>query len=114
MSYDIGLGDGSTGVISGEAKRVPVRTAVQDTFLSGVLENRADLYNFKSDSENKVRSSMLLTGEYTDGGVSYPSGNLGALTTKNGTTMQITLPNMMLFAYSKMWYIPNANVTDLN
>lgn len=114
LSYDIGLGDGSTGVISGEAKSVPVRTAVQDTFLSGVLENRADLYNFKSDSENKVRSSMLLTGEYTDGGVSYPSGNLGALTTKNGTTMQITLPNMMLFAYSKMWYIPNANVTDLN
>ena len=57
------------------------------TFLSGVLENRADLYNFKSDSENKVRSSMILTGEYTDGGVSYPSGNLGALTTKNGTTM---------------------------
>ena len=114
LSYDIGLGDGSTGVISGEAKRVPVRTAVQDTFLSGVLENRADLYNFKSDSENKVRSSMILTGEYTDGGVSYPSGNLGALTTKNGTTMQITLPNMMLFAYSKMWYIPNANVTDLN
>ena len=114
LSYDIGLGDGSTGVISGEAKSVPVRTAVQDTFLSGVLENRADLYNFKSDSENKVRSSMILTGEYTDGGVSYPSGNLGALTTKNGTTMQITLPNMMLFAYSKMWYIPNANVTDLN
>lgn len=114
LSYDIGLGDGSTGVISGEAKRVPVRTAVQDTFLSGVLENRADLYNFKSDSENKVRSSMILTGEYTDGGVSYPSGNLGALITKNGTTMQITLPNMETFAFSKMWYIPNANVTDLN
>lgn len=114
LSYDIGLGDGSTGVISGEAKSVPVRTAVQDTFLSGVLENRADLYNFKSDSENKVRSSMILTGEYTDGGVSYPSGNLGALTTKNGTTMQITLPNMETFAFSKMWYIPNANVTDLN
>lgn len=114
LSYDIGLGDGSTGVISGEVKSVPIRTAVQDTFLSGVLENRADLYNFKSDSDNKVRSSMILTGEYTDGGVSYPSGNLGALTTKNGTTMQITLPNMVLFAYSKMWYIPNANVTDLN
>lgn len=114
LSYDIGLGDGSTGVISGEVKSVPVRTAVQDTFLSGVLENRADLYNFKSDSENKVRSSMILTGEYTDGGVSYPSGNLGALATKNGTTMQITLPNMETFAFSKMWYIPNANVTDLN
>ena len=114
LSYDIGLGDGSTGVISGEAKSVPVRTAVQDTFLSGVLENRADLYNFKSDSDNKVRSSMILTGEYTDGGVNYPSGNLGTLTTKNGTTMQITLPNMETFAFSKMWYIPNANVTDLN
>lgn len=114
LSYDIGLGDGSTGVISGEAKSVGTRTAVQDTYLSGVLENKSDLYNFTDDTENKVRSTMMLTGQISNGQIHEPSGDLGSLTTKNGTTMQITLSNMETFAYTKMYYIPNANVTDLN
>ncbi len=115
LSYDIGLGDGSYGEVSADAKNTRSRTAVLDTYLVGIQNGKADLYNFKSNTNDKVRSSMILTGQVTaNGKVKVPDGKLGALTTKNGSTVQVTLPLMETFAYTKMFYIPNANVTDLN
>jgi hypothetical protein len=64
LSYDIGLGDGSTGILSGNAKSIAKRTAQLDVFLSGKQDNKADMYNFKTDQDEKLRSSMILTGEY--------------------------------------------------
>jgi hypothetical protein len=115
LSYDIGLGDGSTGILSGNAKSIAKRTAQLDVFLSGKQDNKADMYNFKTDQDEKLRSSMILTGEYKNGVPSRAStGKIGCLTLKNGNKMQTELSTMETFAYTKMFYIPNVNVTDLN
>ena len=43
-----------------------------------------------------------------------PDGHFGTYTLSNGSTFNIMLPDMKCFAYSKMFYIPNATVSDLD
>lgn len=116
LSYDIGFGNSIVNSPGAGNKGTAIRSAVLDTKLTGQLANKADLYNFNVETQNeKIRSSMILTGQTgVAGGLAAPSGEMGTLALKNGNTIMIKLGNMPIFAYSKMFYIPNANVSDLN
>lgn len=116
LSYDIGFGSGIEGSPGAGGKGTARRSAVLDTKLTGKLDNKSDLYNFNEEKrDEKVRSSMILTGQTgIEGGLMAPTGEMGTLTLKNGNTITVKLGNMPIFAYSKMFYLPNANVSDLN
>lgn len=87
------------------------RSSVLDTKLTGKLEDRRDLYNFDEGSlADKTRTSQFKTSaRSTDGSANgKANGYIGSL---DGMDIR---NNMAASMYSKLFYIPNANVTDLN
>lgn len=115
LSYDIGFGNSIVNSPGAGGKGTERRTAVLDPQLAGSLVSVSDLYNFNPNTQNeKIRSSMILTGKVNGSGVVKPDGKMGVLGLKNGLSVEIRLGDMETFAYSKMFYIPNATVTDTN
>ena len=96
----LGFGNGDT-----------VRSCALDTKLTGKLNDRRDLYNFNTESLNeKTRTSMFQisarsTSSIASGKAPGYIGTIDGLDIRN---------NMATSMYSKLFYIPNANVTDLN
>lgn len=125
MSYDIGYGKSIADGPNNTGIAIPSRTAVLDVRLSGKQDSKSDLYNFDElTANNKVRSTMFVTAKISDTvlpGVKNdgyvvpqdPDGYFGTLRLHNGEVWDITIPDMRCFAYSKMFYIPNATVMDL-
>ncbi len=125
MSYDIGYGKSIADGPNNTGIAIPSRTAVLDVRLSGKQDSKSDLYNFDELTANdKVRSTMFVTakisdtilpGVKNDGYVAPqdPDGYFGTLRLHNGEVWDIVIPDMRCFAYSKMFYIPNATVMDL-
>lgn len=125
LSYDIGFGK---SIVDGPGKgqeASTTRLSVLDPRLSGRLDYKGDLYNFdEATADDKVRSTMFVTAKVTDtqipGELNHgyvipqePDGYFGTYRLKNGEQWNIMLPDMKCFAYSKMFYIPNATVMDL-
>lgn len=87
------------------------RSSALDTKLTGKLGDRRDLYNFSEASlAEKTRTSLFqLSTRSTDpranGKADGYIGTLDGLDIRN---------NMAASMYSKLFYIPNASVTDLN
>lgn len=101
IAFNVGFGNGND-----------VRSSVLDTKLTGKLTERRDLYNFEEKSlKEKSRTSQFKTSEKSmeAGAKSKAPGYVGSLT---GT--DIMIPNIDRLLYTKVFYIPNANVTDLN
>ena len=125
LSYDIGFGKSIVDGPSSSAYPLPSRTAVLDIRLSGRLDYKGDLYNFdEATADEKVRSTMFVTAKISDKQIpgplntgyvepQEPDGYFGTYKLKNGEQWDIKLPDMKCFAYSKMFYIPNATVMDL-
>lgn len=101
VGYQIGLGNGQEA-----------RSSALDTKLTGKLGDRRDLYNFdESTLKEKTRTSQFRTSaRSTD-----PSANgkaPGYIGSIDG--LDIVIPNIENLMTSKIFYIPNASVTDLN
>lgn len=89
-----------------------LRSVALDTRLTGLLENRSDLYNFDASTiSEKARTSLFKTSAKSSSGQasSKPNGFIGSL---NGMDIQINGVEDMF--KSKLFYIPNATVNDLN
>lgn len=115
LSYDIGFGNSIIDSPGTNGNGTATRTAVLDPQLTGSLLNVSDTFNFNRNTQNeKIRSSIILTGQVSGSGVVKPDGKMGTLQLKNGSTIEIKLGDMETFAYSKLFYIPNATVADLN
>lgn len=100
-AYKLGFGDGQD-----------TRSSVLDTKLTGKLEERRDLYNFdESTLVEKTRTSQFKTSaKSTEASVSGKApGYIGSL-----DGLDIVIPNIENLMTSKLFHIPNANVTDLN
>lgn len=94
------------------------RSTVLDPLLQGVAQSKSDLYNFDETMLNEtLRTSCFLTtakstateAEGKNGGyIGTVSGNstMGALNT--------SLSDIQYLMFSKLFYITNANVSDLN
>lgn len=94
------------------------RSTVLDPSLQGVAQSKSDLYNFDDTMlDNTLRTSCFLTtakstateAEGKNGGyLGTVSGNstMGALNT--------SLSDIQYLMFSKLFYITNANVSDLN
>lgn len=94
------------------------RSTVLDPSLQGVAQSKSDLYNFDDTMlNNTLRTSCFLTtakstateAEGKNGGyLGTVSGNstMGALNT--------SLSDIQYLMFSKLFYITNANVSDLN
>lgn len=101
-AYNLGFGNGGN----------EIRGTVLDTKLTGYTNDSGDIFNYygtdgKVDS-NKVRTSMFLTSPSSEGA----SGNTSYIGTLNGKSVKITYAEYML--QSKIFYIPNATVMDLD
>lgn len=87
------------------------RSSALDTKLTGKLGDRRDLYNFSEASlAEKTRTSLFqLSTRSTDPSANGKAdgyiGSIDGLDIRN---------NMAASMYSKLFYIPNASVTDLN
>lgn len=126
LSYDIGFGKSIVDSPNDTDSPLNVRMAVLDVRLSGKLDSKGDLYNFKEETaDEKVRSTMFVTAKISDTQIpgvkntgcvvpQEPDGHFGTYTLSNGSTFNIMLPDMKCFAYSKLFYIPNATVSDLD
>ena len=100
-TYQLGFGAGNTE-----------RSSALDTKLTGKLKDRRDLYNFAEESlAEKTRTSQFkLSARSTDSSASGKApGYIGTL-----DGLDIVIPNIENLLVSKLFYIPNANVTDLN
>ena len=125
LSYDIGFGKSIVNAPS-SVSPMDTRLAVLDVRLSGKLDSKGDLYNFKEETaDEKVRSTMFVTAKISDTQIpgvkntgfvvpQEPDGHFGTYTLSNGSTFNIMLPDMKCFAYSKLFFIPNATVSDLD
>lgn len=126
LSYDIGFGKSIVDAPSLSMSPINNRMAVLDVRLSGKLDSKGDLYNFKEETaDEKVRSTMFVTAKISDTQIpgvkntgfvvpQEPDGPFGTYTLSNGSTFNIMLPDMKCFAYRKMFYIPNATVSELD
>lgn len=88
------------------------RSSALDTKLTGKLEDRRDLYNYSEDSlSEKTRTSQFKTSaRSTDGSANGKApGYIGSM-----DGLDIIIPNIENLMVSKLFYIPNASVTDLN
>lgn len=88
------------------------RSSALDTKLTGKLEDRRDLYNYSEDSlSDKTRTSQFKTSaRSTDGSANGKApGYIGSM-----DGLDIVIPNIENLMVSKLFYIPNASVTDLN
>lgn len=102
-AYRIGFGAGGNGI----------RGSVLDPKLSGYAKDSGDIFTFYTpDGEidkSKVRTSAFFISPYVGGENSGVVSFIGEL---NGKTVQVGgAPNMMK---SKLFYIPNATVMDLD
>lgn len=125
LSYDIGYGKTIVNGPSYGSEPISNRAAVLDVRLSGKLASKGDLYNFDEETaDDKVRSTMFVTAKISDIQIpgpknqgyvvpQEPDGHFGTFKLNNGEQWEIMLPDMKGFAYSKMFYIPNATVMDL-
>ncbi|WP_024344997.1 hypothetical protein [Lacrimispora indolis] len=125
LSYDIGYGKTIVSGPSASSYPLSSRTTVLDPRLSGKLASKGDLYNFDEETaDDKVRSTMFVTAKISDIQIpgpknqgyvvpQEPDGHFGTFKLNNGEQWEIMLPDMKGFAYSKMFYIPNATVMDL-
>lgn len=102
LSFDVGFG--------GDATK---RTNVLDTLLTAPVESKSDLYNFSD--ENKLRSSIYVTTKTSSTAEVKKDGYLGTLKGINGIgNLETGLTDIYSFVYTKIFYIPNATVSDLN
>lgn len=83
------------------------RSSVLDPKLIGQQDSKSDLYNY--DDNSKVRSSVYLT-------YSKPTNQTqdGVFATWGESNTAIILPRLPYLFQSKIFYIPNATVQDLN
>lgn len=83
------------------------RSSVLDPKLIGQQDSKSDLYNY--DDNSKVRSSVYLT-------YSKPTNQTqdGVLGTWGEGNVPVILPRLPYLFQSKIFYIPNATVQDLN
>lgn len=101
IAFNIGFADGND-----------VRSSALDTKLVGKLGDRRDLYNFEDSSlKEKTRTSQFKTSKKSTSAKASGKapGYVGSL---NG--VDVILPNVENLLYTKVFFIPNANVTDLN
>lgn len=101
--WDIELGFGGNN---------PTRGSILDTKLCGVQTDRRDTYNFKPETINdKVRTSMFAVSSQSTSAqaAGKPEGYLGNL-----GDMVVGINGVQNIFNSKLFYIPNATVTDLN
>jgi hypothetical protein len=102
MSFDIGFGSGNSH-----------RTNVLDPLLTAKTESKSDLYNFTEDS--KVRSSVYVTTLTSTTSSNKNAGYMGTLKGISGIgDLEVSLSDIQSMVYTKNFYIPNANVSDLN
>lgn len=101
MAFSVGFGNGQD-----------VRSSALDPKLTGKLVDRRDLYNFEDGSlKEKTRTSQFKTSKKST--IAGASGKApGYVAGLNGT--DIMIPNIENLLYTKVFFIPNANVTDLN
>lgn len=100
-AYNLGFGNGGN----------EIRGTVLDTKLTGYTKDSGDIFNYYGDGKvdaTKVRTSMFLTSPSSEGA----SGNTSYIGTLNGRRVYITGASFML--QSKLFYIPNATVMDLD
>jgi hypothetical protein len=102
MSFDIGFGSGNAH-----------RTNVLDPLLTAKTESKSDLYNFTEDS--KIRSSVYVTTSVSSTSSTSESGYIGTLSGVSGMgDLKAYIGDIQSMVYTKNFYIPNANVSDLN
>ena len=89
------------------------RTTITDPLMSAKADSKSDLYNFKN---KPVRTSIYRTEEKPNAPAKVNTDGYLAtvpnLSTLKG--MQIKFNNPSKIAYSKLFYIPNATVSDLS
>lgn len=93
-----------------------VRSVVLDTLLTGKVENKQDLYNFEDSTlEEKLRTSCFITSESSAVTNTKKDGYLGSFKAKeDNLSLDLFISKPELLFYSKLFYIPNATVSDLN
>ena len=84
-----------------------VRTSALDPKLTGLLESKSDVYNFKDES--KVRSSVFRTAINNN-----INGKPRWVATWGDTNVDIIIRDIENMLISKPFYLPNATVMDLN
>ena len=89
------------------------RTNILDPLLSAKADSKSDLYNFKS---KPVRTSIFRTEEIPNSPAKESTAGYLAtvpnLSTIKGFKLKFKNPSKL--AYSKLFYIPNATVSDLS
>lgn len=94
------------------------RSTVLDTLLQGVAQSKSDLYNFDETMlNNTLRTSCFLTTAKST--ATEAEGKNGGYigTVASSSTMQAlntSLSDVQYLMFSKLFYITNANVSDLN
>lgn len=102
MTFDVGFSQNGSK-----------RTNVLDPLLTGNSTSKSDLYNFSDDS--KVRTSVYATTATSTTATNGKQGYLGTLKGINGMgDLETGLSDIQSFVHTKLFYIPNANVSDLN
>lgn len=102
MTFDVGFSQGGSK-----------RTNVLDPLLTASSSSKSDLYNFSDDS--KVRTSVYATTDISTTTTSDKQGYLGTLKGVGGMgDLETGLSDIQSFVHTKLFYIPNANVSDLN
>jgi len=93
-----------------------LRSIVLDTLLTGKAENKKDLYNFDDSTlDEKLRTSCFITSQTSAAINSNKSGYLGSFKAKDDAlSLDTYISKPEVLFYSKLFYIPNANVSDLN
>lgn len=89
------------------------RTNVLDPLLSAPAESKSDLYNFRDES--KLRSSVYVTTKTSSTADVRKAGYLGTLKGVSGIgNLETGLIDIYSLVHTKIFYIPNATVSDLN
>lgn len=93
-----------------------VRSLVLDPTLTGKADNKKDLYNFNKETlEEKVRTSVFLTSNYSTTTNNRSAGYLGTFKSNDSSmNLQTGITSINSLFHSKLFYIPNATVSDLN
>lgn len=90
----------------------PVRSAALNIKLSGLLENKSDLYNFSDSSiKEKARTFKFYTSRQSNAAEASGKGN-GYIGTYEG--QDIIVPSIHGLLQSKLFYTSNGTVTDTN
>lgn len=101
MAYKLGFGGAE-----------PVRSAALNIKLSGLLENKSDLYNFSDSSiKEKARTFKFYTSRQSNAAEASGKGN-GYIGTYEG--QDIIVPSIHGLLQSKLFYTSNGTVTDTN